>query len=189
MSVAMKTDAFVKVFPRLGLVGQNIVAGGGADGVEQGPSAVIDRYSLPTPAGVGTSLGPGGGLADGAKDHSLGVMLTFDGNLGNGETLTLTLRVQMAIDLAFTVPVVLEQRATRPALVGIAPSVIIPAPAGGGAVVGSLVGRYDTTGAMRFLRAFYTATFSAGAVDEADVNFDLDFAGSDENPFRADGDF
>ena len=87
MSVAVKTDTFVKVFPRLGIVGQNIVAGGGADGVEQGPSAVIDRFALPTPAGVGTSQGPGGGLASGAKDHSMGVMLTFDGNLADTETL------------------------------------------------------------------------------------------------------
>ena len=96
--------------------------------------------------------------------------------------------VQHADDAGFTTNVeTLEQRATRPELAGVNPSVVINAPTGGGAVFGSLVGRYDTVGAREFIRAFYTATFSAGATDEADVNFDLIFGGADENPFASTG--
>ena len=194
MSIGTKSDIGAKLNARLALVGQNIVAGGGADGVEQGPSAVIDRYTLPTPAGVGTSLGPGGGgrggdvgpggeAVGGVKDHTLALVLDFDANLADTVTLDLTMRVQHSVDAAFTVPLDLEQRASRPQFIGVDPLVQFVGGAGGTNEVGALIGRYDMAGAARFIRAFYTATFSSGAVDEADVNFSFVFGGADENPF------
>lgn len=202
--VATKVDLAAKLQGRLGFIGGNRVAGDGNDGNEQGPGTVIDRYDLPTPGGAGspglltpltavqgfgTSLGPGGGGSSGIKDHGFGLIVVAEGDLADGETLTLTGRVEQADDLAFSVNVeTLEPRATRDDITTVA-GLVINAPSGGGAVHGAMVGRYDTQGARRFLRAFFTATFSAGATDEADITQILAFYGADDNPFREDGAF
>lgn len=204
--IAQMVDLGAKLLPSLGVAGNTVTAGSGADGTQQ-IGIAQDRYLLPSPGGAGspgnptplsevfgfgTALGPGGGGAtEGVKDNGFLYSVVFETVLADSETLTLAGDVQQADDAGFTVNVsVLEPRARQPLITALT-DLVITAPSSGGphTIRGQFLGRYDTTTARRFVRMRVTPTLSAVATDTVNLTGVLTFFGSQINPFRSDGEF